>query len=157
MDEEPTGAVSSRLYPDRPILAASLAVFRDGRVLLAQRAASPSVGRFTLPGGMVETGESLEEAALRETLEEVGVTARIVGFNRHVEIVERDTDGRVKHHYVVASFVGTWVAGEAVVGPEAAAVAWVKRDEVAALPVTEHLLPLLDRAWIIADAQNQPC
>ncbi len=157
MVQDPARALSSRLYPDRPILAASLAVFRGGRVLLAQRAASPSAGRFTLPGGVVEVGESLEEAALRETMEEVGVSARILGFNRHVEIVERDADGRVKLHYVVASFVGAWVAGEAAIGPEAAAVTWAARDEVAALPITDHLLPLLDRAWTIADAQIVPC
>ena len=141
-----------RLYPTRPLLAASLAVFRRGRVLLAARAVPPFAGRYTLPGGLVEPGESLEAAAVREMHEEVGVTAEIVGFNRHIEIIERDEAGRVRHHYVIASFVGTWVAGEATPGPEAMAVAWADRDEVLLLPTTDHLPELLDAAWAIVDA-----
>jgi 8-oxo-dGTP diphosphatase len=82
--------MSSRLYPERPILAASVAVFRDGRVLLAARTAPPYDQVFSLPGGLVEPGESLEQAALRELTEETGVTAGIVGFAGHVEIIERD-------------------------------------------------------------------
>jgi 8-oxo-dGTP diphosphatase len=146
-----------RTYPQRPLLAASLAVFRDNRVLLAQRFVPPLENRFTLPGGLVEVGESLEEAALREMQEEVGVTARILGFNRHVEVIERDAQDAVKHHYVIASFVGAWVSGEGTTGPEAQAVAWVDRDEMLRLPVTDHLLPLLDAAWLIAEAYGVPC
>ena len=71
----------ARLYPPRPILAASVAVFRHGKVLLASRTAPPAQNLFSLPGGLVEVGEGLAEAALRELMEEVGVTARIVGFN----------------------------------------------------------------------------
>jgi 8-oxo-dGTP diphosphatase len=147
----------SRIYPQRPLLAASLAVFRDNRVLLAQRFVPPLENRFTLPGGLVEVGETLEEAALREMQEEVGVTARIIGFNRHVEVIERDAQDVVKHHYVIASFVGAWVSGEGVIGPEAQSVVWVDRDEMLRLPVTDHLSPLLDAAWMIAEAQGVPC
>jgi 8-oxo-dGTP diphosphatase len=141
----------NRLYPVRPLLAASLAVFRDNRVLLAQRFVPPMENRFTLPGGLVEPGESLSEAALREMREEVGVEARILGFNRHVEIVERDPDGAVKRHYVIASFVGVWLAGEGATGPEAQAVVWVDREGLQDLPVSDHLHPLLDSAWMIAE------
>ena len=156
MDEDAALAVSAaaaddRLYPSRPFLAASLAVFRDGRVLLAQRAAAPFAGRYTLPGGLVEPGESLAEAALREMWEEVGVTARIVGFNSHVEVIDRDDAGGVRHHYVIASFVGAWLAGAGTPGPEAAAIVWADRDEAARLPTTEHLPALLASAWAIAE------
>ena len=65
----------SRAYPTRPFLAASIAVFRDGQVLLAERAAPPAARLFSLPGGLVEPGESLQEAALRELEEETGVEA----------------------------------------------------------------------------------
>ena len=60
---------------------------------------------FSLPGGLVEAGETLEEAALRELEEEVGVAASIVGFNDHVEVIDRDEDGQVARHFVIASFV----------------------------------------------------
>lgn len=142
----------SRLYPARPHLAASLAVFRNGKVLLAQRFAPPLENRFTLPGGLVESGESLAEAALREMREEVGVEARILSFNQHVEIVERDPDGVVKRHYVIASFVGTWISGDGETGPEAQAVIWTGREGLRDLPISPDLLPVLDGAWTIAEA-----
>ena len=156
MDEDAALAVSAapagdRLYPSRPFLAASLAVFRDGRVLLARRAVPPFAGRYTLPGGLVEPGESLAAAALREMHEEVGVTARLLGFNDHVEVIDRDEDGRLRHHYVIASFVGAWVAGQGTPGPEAADVIWADRDTAMQLPTTEHLPALLERAWAIAE------
>jgi ADP-ribose pyrophosphatase YjhB (NUDIX family) len=147
-------ARDDRLYPARPILAASLAVFRGDRVLLARRAAPPLAGRFTLPGGAVELGETLAEAALREMREEVAVQARVLGFNRHVELVERDVDGRIRHHYVIASFVGLWIAGEGTAGPEAEAVIWASRDEIAGLATTNHLAPLLEAAWAIVEAAS---
>ncbi len=146
---------ASRLYPDRPLLAASLAVFRDDRVLLAQRFAAPLADRFTLPGGVVEPGETLEQAALREMFEEVGVTARIIGFNRHVELIEYDGDGAVKRHYVIASFVGEWIAGDGDIGPEAKAVVWVDRASVETLPTSDDLSSVLDGAWVIARARSQ--
>lgn len=143
-----------RLYPARPILAASVAVLRDGRVLLAQRVKPPGAGRFSLPGGLVEPGETLAEAALRELAEETGVVARIINFNRHVEVVEHDEAGAVRRHFVVASFVGAWLSGEGIVGPEASEILWATRDEAAALPATDGLAPVLDGAWRLAALQQ---
>lgn len=142
----------SRLYPSRPFLAASVAVFRDGKVLLAARARPPAQHVYTLPGGIVEPGETLPQAALRELHEEVGVEADILGFNDHVEVIERDPDGRVRHHFVVASFVGRWLSGEGLAGPEAADVIWVQPEEIGHLPTTAGLPGVLRRAKLIADA-----
>ena len=104
--------MDDRLYPARPILAASIAVFRDGRVLLARRGRAPMAGVYSLPGGAVEVGETLREAALRELKEEVGVEADILAFVDHVEPIAREGDG-VRAHFVVAAFVGRWRRGEA--------------------------------------------
>lgn len=134
----------------RPVLAASIAVFRDGKVLLATRTKPPADRLWSLPGGRVEAGESLEDAALRELEEEVGVTARILGFNRHVEIVGRDEAGRVTHHFVVASFVGIWISGEPQPGPEAGAVMWVDPNRLGGLATTRELGEVLRRAATIA-------
>lgn len=130
-----------RLYPTRPILAASVAVFRDGRVLLAERVKPPAPDCFSLPGGLVESGETLEEAALRELGEETGVRARIVGFNTHVEVIERDAADRIVRHFVVASFVGDWLSGDGTVGPEARRILWADPLALENLPTT----PQLDR------------
>ena len=105
-----------RLYPAFPMLAVSVAVFRAGRVLLATRTKPPFDGIFSLPGGVVETGETLAEAALRELREEVDVEAEIVGFNRHVESVGLDAAGRVRTHFVIASFIAVWRSGEGTTG-----------------------------------------
>ena len=137
---------NSRLYPTRPILAASIAVFREGRVLLAERVNPPAANCFSLPGGLVETGETLEAAARRELMEETGVSARILGFNAHVEVIEPDTEGRFTRHFVVCSFVGTWIAGEGATGPEARQILWADPRAVDHLATTPDLLRVLRSA-----------
>jgi 8-oxo-dGTP diphosphatase len=146
----------------RPVLAASIAVFRpDGRVLLATRTKPPASDLWSLPGGKVEPGETLEAAALRELMEEVGVEARMIGFNRHVEIIHREPakdgardapSGRVTHHFVVASFVGTHVGGEATPGPEAGAVMWADPFDLGGLPTTRQLGEVLRAAHAVWSA-----
>jgi ADP-ribose pyrophosphatase YjhB (NUDIX family) len=136
----------SRAYPSRPFIAASVAVFRDGKVLLAARTKPPSPALFSLPGGLVEVGETLEQAALRELMEEVGVEAEILGFAGHVEVIERDPDERVRSHFVVNAFAGRWLAGEPVTGTEASDVRFVAPAEVGSLATTPGLTRILDRA-----------
>lgn len=138
--------LDSRHYPATPLVAASVAVFRAGKVLVATRTKPPASGVWSLPGGMVELGETLEAAALRELREEVGVEARIVAFNRHVERIERDEHGRIARHFVLANFVGEWTGGEAVTGPEAGAVRWIEPREAARLRTTPALPDVLARA-----------
>ena len=99
-----------------------------------------------LPGRKVQAGETLEHAALRELEEEVGVAARILRFNRHVEIFGRDSKGAVTHHFVVASFVGEWLSGEPRTGPEAGAVMWADPLKLGGLATTRELGDVLRRA-----------
>ena len=134
-----------RLYPARPILAVSVAVFREGRVLVGRRARAPMAGRFSLPGGVVEVGETLIQAVKRELLEEVGVEAEIISFNRHVEPILRE-GARVRAHFVIASFVGRWTGGEARVSKEIDAVAWIEPGACATLLTTPELGEILESA-----------
>lgn len=142
---------ASRDYPDRPFLAASCAVFRDGRVLVAARGRPPLRGVFSLPGGLVETGETLAEAALRELREETGIEAEIVGFVRTVEIVQRDPDGRVRSHFVIGAHAARWIAGEGETGPEALELRWVRPGEVAALDGTPELARVVEAAAAVLE------
>ena len=144
--------MTSRLYPDRPFLAASVAVVRAGKVVLAARTSEPNARIFSLPGGIVEAGETLEAAALRELAEETGVVAEIVGFNGFREVIDRDETGRTRRHFVIASFIGRWVAGEGEPSEEAAAILWVDPKEATALQLTRELLPLLERACDVVSA-----
>lgn len=141
--------MSDRLYPARPIIAASIAVFRDGKVLLAARKETVANPIYSLPGGLVEAGETLREAALRELMEEVGVEARILGFVDHVEYIEHDDEKKVKRHFVVNAFVGEWVAGEATTGPEAPHVMWADPDTLGGIATTKGLNVILEKALAI--------
>lgn len=136
----------SRLYPERPFLAASVAVFREGRVLLAQRMGGAGAGQYSLPGGMVELGERLEEAALRELKEETGVCARLAGMVDYVEVIVRDADDRVRNHATVIVFAGHWQAGEGETGPEAGDIRWVDPFAPGDLPMTHGLAAVLAKA-----------
>ena len=140
---------AERLYPTRPFLASSVAVFRDGRVLVAARARPPMALLYTLPGGLVEAGETLGEAALRELREEVGVEADLIGFLDNVEIIERDGEGRVMHHFVVCAHVARWRSGEPRVGMEASDVRWVGELEIADLRTTPGLAAILRKAFAL--------
>ncbi|MCC5978589.1 MAG: NUDIX hydrolase [Salinarimonas sp.] len=139
-----------RDYPRNPLLAASICVLREGRVLLATRTRPPMDQLYTLPGGLVEPGETLAEAALRELQEEVGVTARILGLIRPIEVIERDPDGAVRVHYVICAHAAQWVSGEPQTGPEAGAVIWADPQALASLPTTPHLPEIIAGALTIA-------
>jgi len=139
-------AGDDRLYPSRPILAASVAVFRDGRVLVASRTKPPGDAVYSLPGGVVEVGETLAEAALRELAEEVGVRAEVVGFAGHVEVIERDDAGRVARHFVVNAFAARWTGGEPVAGPEAGHTLFVLPGDLDGFPTTPGLAGIVARA-----------
>jgi ADP-ribose pyrophosphatase YjhB (NUDIX family) len=140
----------ARSYPARPFLAVSVAVVREDRVLVAERLKPPGAGVFTLPGGMVETGETLAEAGLRELMEEVGVSAEMIGFLRPVEITERDGEGRVRFHAVVLPHAARWTGGEPRSSEEAGRVLFATPAEIARLPTTKGLLAIVEQALRLA-------
>jgi len=141
----------SRAYPSRPFLAASCAVFRNGEVLLASRGRPPFVDVFTLPGGLVEIGEKLEEAALRELHEETGVRARVIGMTGHSDVIVRDDEGVVKTHFLVVSFACAWESGDGVPGEELPVMFWASPEKAASLKLTPNLLPILEKGFAMAN------
>jgi 8-oxo-dGTP diphosphatase len=142
----------ARLYPQRPILAASIALVRDGRTLVARRARAPLAGVYSFPGGGVELGETVREAALRELREETGLEADIVGFLDHVESIVREGE-RVRAHYAIVAFVARWRGGEPQPGPELDSFAWVNAAEVVHYRTTPELPRLIERAIRLAMAE----
>lgn len=141
------GSMSERVPPAQmPVLAASIAVFRDGKVLLAQRGKAPALGLWSLPGGRIEPGEQLAEAALRELQEEVGLEAKMIGFVDHVEHIERDASGTVRAHAVIAVFVGEWSCGVPALSQEATDLCWVDPYDPGDLPMTRGLRGILSKA-----------
>jgi ADP-ribose pyrophosphatase YjhB (NUDIX family) len=114
-----------------PLVGAAAAVFDEaGRVLLVQRGRPPRMGQWGLPGGMLELGERLADAAAREVSEECGVEIAIGGIAGVFEPVTYDEQGRIEYHYVVIDFWARHVSGEPQPGDDAANVAWATMEEI---------------------------
>jgi 8-oxo-dGTP diphosphatase len=135
-----------RTYPTRPYLAVSAAIFHDDRVLIVRRARPPAHGLYTLPGGGVELGESLEQAVIREVREETGLAIAplaLVGFR---EAITRDAAGRIERHFVILPFAARWIGGEIALNEELAEAQWREPDELARLKTTEGLAQIVAAA-----------
>jgi ADP-ribose pyrophosphatase YjhB (NUDIX family) len=139
-------AANARTYPTRPYLAVSAAIFRDGRVLIVRRARPPAHGLYTLPGGGVELGETLEEAVIREVREETALEVEpieLIGFR---QAIARDGDGRVERHFVILPFAAHWISGEVSLNDELAEAHWLAPAELAGLKTTEGLATIVAAA-----------
>lgn len=136
-----------RAYPNRPILAVSAAIVRDGRVFIARRARGPALGVWTMPGGMVEAGETLSEALVREILEETSMTIEPVALAGHREVVARDNDGRVSRHFVIMCFASRWVDGETMLNEELDEFKWVRLPDLKDLKTTDGLHEIVAAAF----------
>jgi ADP-ribose pyrophosphatase YjhB (NUDIX family) len=139
--------MDDRAYPTRPFLAASAAVMRDGRVLIVRRGGNFGRGIYTLPGGVVEAGETLTEAVIREVREETQVAIEPVALAGYREMIMRDDDGKTARHFVIVCFAARWVAGEPVPDiTEIAEAAWRLPEELDGLKTTEGLREIVGEA-----------
>ncbi len=143
-----------RAYPQRPILAVSAAIMRDGKVLVVRRARRPALALYTLPGGGVETGETLVEAVKREVREETQLEIEPVALAGHREAIVRDAQGRVERHFVIMCFAAHWRAGEPVLNEELDEARWLDPSELAQLKTTEGLAEIVAAAAGLVAAQG---
>jgi ADP-ribose pyrophosphatase YjhB (NUDIX family) len=139
----------ARSYPERPFLAVSAAIVRAGQVLVVRRARAPADGLFSLPGGVVEIGETLVQAVMREVAEETSITIEPVGLAGYREAIARDRDDRVERHFVILPFAARWLAGEPVLNEELSEARWVHPAELAGLPTTPGLAEIVGRAFVL--------
>ena len=137
-------------YPDRPRVAVGGVVFPDGQVLLVRRNKPPSLGEWAIPGGSVEIGETLQEAAAREVFEETGVTIKAGEICHVFEDVRRDPDGKVRFHYVIVDLIGEYLEGEPHPATDVSEAAWVKPEETSGLNVNQNTLKLLAKLKFLA-------
>jgi 8-oxo-dGTP diphosphatase len=137
----------ARAYPQRPFLAVSAAIVRDGKILVVRRARAPARGLYTLPGGVVEVGETLVEAVAREVLEETGMTIEPVALAGFREAVARDAQDRVERHFVILCFAARWQAGEPVLNEELDEARWLDPAELAGLETTAGLAEIVATAF----------
>lgn len=139
-----------RAYPERPFLAVSAAIVRDGKVLIVRRARDPGKGFHTLPGGAVEAGESLQQAVVREVREEVALDIEPVALAGHREIIMRDKVGKLERHFVVLCFAARLRSGEPVLSKEISEARWLAPAELAGLKTTEGLHEIVAAAVKLA-------
>lgn len=116
----------------RPVVATIAAVFRNGQVLLVRRANPPDAGRWGFPGGKVDLGESLEEAAIRELSEETGIQATAERIFTAVDAFDHDESGILRHHYVLVAVLCSWVSGNPLAGDDALEARWFPLDKLSA-------------------------
>lgn len=139
----------------------------SGRVLLVQRGRPPNVGRWSIPGGRIELGETMQEALIREMREETGLTVEVdeiaevvdrIGRIGRIERIGReggiesakpgapDADD-ISYHFVIIDFLVTVISGTLRPADDVSDARWLSRDQLERLPLTEGLIPVLERAW----------
>jgi ADP-ribose pyrophosphatase YjhB (NUDIX family) len=145
-----------REYPEVPLVGVGAVIVQADRVLLIQRGSEPMKGRWTIPGGLVELGESLTEAVQRECLEETGLQVEAVALVELLDRIHRE-ETRVRYHYVIADYLCRVTAGEPRAGSDAAEVYWAEPTEWQS-PGPLHLDPITTRVieagWQLARKHN---
>ncbi|WP_346909634.1 NUDIX hydrolase [uncultured Roseibium sp.] len=123
-------AESASALPPRPIPATIAAVVRDNHVLLVRRANPPDAGRWGFPGGKIEQGETIEDAAIRELLEETGVRAAPLKVFTAVDVFDREDDGTLRRHFILVAVLCRWISGEPVAGDDALEARWFPLEDL---------------------------
>ncbi len=122
-------------------------VLQRDKILLVERGKQPLKGYWSLPGGVLETGEHLDEAIRREVLEETGLEVKPLGVFEIFERIMRDKEGKPEYHYVLVDYICKVTGGELQPADDASKAEWVKRKDLAGLKITEGTLPVIERAF----------
>jgi 8-oxo-dGTP diphosphatase len=138
---------ADRRYPKRPLVGVGAIIFRRDRILMAQRGKEPLKGWWSLPGGALELGVSLEDAVRREVLEETGLEVEPVKLFEVFERIMRDDTGAPEYHYILIDYVCRVTGGKLFPGDDVCAVDWVRRRDLGALQITEGTLAVIERAY----------
>jgi 8-oxo-dGTP diphosphatase len=137
-----------RRYPEHPLLGIGAIIFEDqDRILMVERAGNPLKGYWSLPGGLVETGETLETAVKREILEETGLQVEPQQMFELFERIMRDAQGQAEYHYVLLDYLCKVVGGTLQAGDDVSRAEWVRREDLPSLLITEGTLDVIERAY----------
>lgn len=136
-----------RDYPDRPLVGVGAVIVQDGRAVIVQRASEPLKGQWSIPGGLLEVGETLRQGAAREALEETGLEIEAGEVLEVLDAIYPDADGRTRYHYVLIDFLCRPVGGELRAGSDAAQVRWITPDELGSFTIAPTALRVLRKAF----------
>ncbi len=137
---------AAREYPDAPRVGVGAVILSGERVLLVRRGAPPAAGKWSVPGGLLRLGETVEAAVAREVKEECGIRVRLNGVVGVVDRIIRDADCRIRYHYVLIDYLATPQEEEARAGSDAAEVRWARVEELDRYDTTEGLREMVERA-----------
>lgn len=129
-----------RIYPDQPVVGVGAVIIKEGKIALIKRGNEPSIGKWSIPGGLVELSESPEQAVIRETKEETGLEVENPNLLDVVNNVDLDQSGKVKYHYVIIDYFVHVKKGQAEAASDAAELRWVPFDEVEKYNLTSSFL-----------------
>ncbi|HUI00475.1 MAG TPA: NUDIX domain-containing protein [Nitrososphaerales archaeon] len=137
-----------RVYPARPMVGVGALIYdREGRILLVKRKFDPNKGRWAFPGGMLEVGETLAEAARREAREELSVEVKLGRVFQVVDEIIKDAKGRVRYHFVTVDFLATLPRSGAKIelNEESEGFEWCRPEEVEAMDVSDNIRSVVDK------------
>lgn len=138
---------TKREYPVAPLVGVGTVTIKSGRILLIRRAFEPGAGKWSIPGGLVEVGEKLSEAAARETEEETGVKVDILELINVFDMIDLDESGRAKYHYVLVDFLSKPVGGRERVSEEVTDIKWVTFEEARTMDLTRTARKALEELF----------
>jgi len=139
-----------REYPERPLVGVGGVVIHDERTLLIRRGSEPLEGEWSIPGGMLELGETILEGVRRELLEETAIEVRVLDLIEVFERVTRDEAGKLKYHFVILDYLCEAVRGEAQAGSDVTDVAWARESELSKYSLTPTATRVIQKAFEIA-------
>ena len=136
-----------REFPETPLVGIGAIIIENARVVLVKRAHPPLRDEWSIPGGVLEVGELVREAAVREAREETGLTVEPGELLGVYDRVLHDVDRRVQYHYVLIDFLCRRVAGDLVAASDAAEVKWFAREELPGLKLAEDTLDVIRKGF----------
>lgn len=153
---------SSREYPDRPVVGVGGVVIENGSALLIRRGSEPLLGQWSIPGGTLELGESLQQGVARELLEETGLEVRVLEL---IEVFDRifpqdglsadEARAKPRFHFVIVDYLCERISGEARAGSDVTDVAFAREEELERYHLTETATRVLQRAFAMARARSE--
>ena len=146
----------SREYPTSPMVGIGIVLLRQDTVLLIKRGRPPAAGAWSLPGGAQELGETAEDAARRELLEETSLSVGEFTLIAHVDSIHRDASGRVQYHFTILDFAAEYAGGEAKAGGDVTDVAWVHPNDFDAYDLWSEARRVVRLAMATKSSQPPP-